>query len=112
MIGFVVGGVVVVALVWGFSVLRQKVIDRALELEMHSAIMEARRTLSTDDLAALRQQGRELEDIGRARVREGQMSPKEAMRNTKRLIIQSAYTSIEVHRMFNGEGPQSTAVGE
>lgn len=112
MIGFVIGGTAVAALVWAFVVFRQKAIDRALEMEMQAAIMEARRTLSTDDLAALRQQGIELEDIGRARVREGQMSPKEAMRNTKRLIIQSAYTSIEVHRMFNGESQQSTAAGE
>lgn len=104
---FVAGGLVVAALVWAFVLYRDKAIDRSLELEMQAAVMEARRTLSAEDLAALRQQGRDLEDIGRVEVQAGRMSPHAAMRQTKRLIIQSAYASLEVHRMFNGEGQQA-----
>ena len=108
---FVIGGLVVAALIWAFSAYRQKAIDRALDIEMHGLIMEARRILSDDELAALRKQGIELEDIGRAHVRMGNISPKEAARTTKRAIIQSTYATLEVNRMFGmGKAEPSSVV--
>lgn len=108
--GFVIGAIVAVGLVWAFAVYRQNAIDRGLDQELHAAVMEARRTLSPDELAALRQQGIELEDIGRSHARAGNISPKEAARTTKRAIIQSTYASLEVNRMFAAGSDRQSSI--
>jgi hypothetical protein len=100
LIGVVIGAFVIAALGWAFVTQGQKAFDRALDEELQAAIFEARRTLSPEELETLRQQGIELEDIGRRHVREGTVTPREAARRTKRAIIQSTYASLEVNRMF------------
>lgn len=101
--GIVIGFAVAIALLWAFFTYRSRQADRELDLAFTSAIMEARRNLSDDDVASLRRQVRELEAAGNAQVATGALSRKDADRMTKRACIQSAYAAIEISRMF---GPQ------
>lgn len=108
--GLVVGVVVVVALGWAWVVYRHKIEARELDMQLHAAILEARRVMSSEELEALREQGIALEEIGRRHAREGSVSPKEAARTTKRAIIQSVYAALEIRKMFGADNDKPSSV--
>lgn len=98
--GFVMGAVFVAVLVWALIVYAGKKADQALEAELQAAFREVRVTLSLDEIEELRRQVRELEDLSNAQVRLGALSKSDAHRRLKAACIQTAYTHIEVKRMF------------
>lgn len=102
---FVIGGVILLALIWFLAAVGQNQSDKAKHAELGRLLAEAKRAFDPEDMSRLRLALIELEVVADAQVKTKQLSEAQARRMLMDASIQTIHSYREIDRVFSTHRP-------